>query len=221
MKTFAVVDLPAAQLRLIGGSLCLDFANTVGGRRTFRKGKMRGFRSEVLHEKLTGYDSLIGWALHVGILEGGQARSLARKARSRRDPERLVARALALREAVYRIFRANIDRIEPAPADLDLLNREIGEARAHERVGFAGGKFEWEWVGGDAGEMILWQVARSAGELLTSGNLGRIRECAGDDCGWLFLDSSKNASRQWCYMQGCGNLAKVRRFRQRRRRSRG
>ncbi|HEU4389860.1 MAG TPA: ABATE domain-containing protein, partial [Blastocatellia bacterium] len=105
MKTFAVVDLPAAKLRLVGGSLCLDFANTVGGRRTFRPGKKRALQSEVLHEKLTSYDSLIGWALHAGVLRAGQTRTLARKAKARRDSDRLVGRALALREAVYRIFR--------------------------------------------------------------------------------------------------------------------
>jgi predicted RNA-binding Zn ribbon-like protein len=31
----------------------------------------------------------------------------------------------------------------------------------------------------------------------------------------MFLDISKNGRRQWCDMQDCGNLAKVRRFRQR------
>jgi predicted RNA-binding Zn ribbon-like protein len=31
----------------------------------------------------------------------------------------------------------------------------------------------------------------------------------------LFLDISKNSRRQWCDMQTCGNLAKVRRFRRR------
>jgi predicted RNA-binding Zn ribbon-like protein len=215
MKTFAVVELPSAQLRLIGGCLCLDFANTVGGRRPARIGKRRGCNSEVLHEKLTDNDSLMAWAVHAGVLSGSQIRRVAMKSRARRDENRLVLRALALREGIYRVFKSIVDRTTPPAADLELLNREIGEARRHERLHFTGGRFEWESVGGDPGEIVLWQVARSAGELLTSGNLSRIRECGGEDCGWLFLDTSKNQSRQWCYMQGCGNLAKVRRFRQR------
>ena len=36
-----------------------------------------------------------------------------------------------------------------------------------------------------------------------------LHECAGEDCGWLFLDTSKNHSRRWCDMKSCGNRAKV------------
>ncbi|MCL4370559.1 MAG: CGNR zinc finger domain-containing protein [Chloroflexi bacterium] len=58
---------------------------------------------------------------------------------------------------------------------------------------------------------MLWPVARSAGELLTSSELGRVRKCAGYPCGRLFLDTSRNQSRRWCDMKSCGNLAKARR----------
>ena len=62
---------------------------------------------------------------------------------------------------------------------------------------------------------MLWPVARSAADLLTSDDLGRVRECAGERCNWLFIDRSKNHSRRWCDMQDCGNVAKVRRYRSR------
>ncbi|HXO42658.1 MAG TPA: CGNR zinc finger domain-containing protein, partial [Thermoanaerobaculia bacterium] len=51
----------------------------------------------------------------------------------------------------------------------------------------------------------------SAAELLTSDKWRRVRECAGSDCTWLFLDRSRNRSRRWCAMQTCGNRAKARR----------
>jgi predicted RNA-binding Zn ribbon-like protein len=60
-------------------------------------------------------------------------------------------------------------------------------------------------------------VSGSAAELLTSTELARVRECGGENCGWMFLDNSRNHSRHWCDMQDCGNRAKVRRFRQRQR----
>jgi predicted RNA-binding Zn ribbon-like protein len=41
----------------------------------------------------------------------------------------------------------------------------------------------------------------------------RLAQCNGDTCGWLFLDLTKNLSRRWCDMKGCGNRAKVRRYR--------
>jgi predicted RNA-binding Zn ribbon-like protein len=80
----------------------------------------------------------------------------------------------------------------------------------------------WDWP--DAGSRLdspLWPVGRAAAALLTSGDLSRLRQCGGERCGWLFLDRSRNRSRHWCTMEDCGNVSKVRRFRQRRtRRSR-
>jgi predicted RNA-binding Zn ribbon-like protein len=57
-------------------------------------------------------------------------------------------------------------------------------------------------------------VARSAAELLQSEELGRVRRCDGEDCRWLFLDTSRSRNRRWCDMADCGNTAKVRRYRQ-------
>jgi len=41
-----------------------------------------------------------------------------------------------------------------------------------------------------------------------------IRECPGEDCGYLFRDTSRGR-RRWCSMKTCGNRAKVQRFRDR------
>lgn len=38
--------------------------------------------------------------------------------------------------------------------------------------------------------------------------LGRVKLCPGHDCGWVFLDETKNARRKWCLMEVCGNRAK-------------
>jgi predicted RNA-binding Zn ribbon-like protein len=56
---------------------------------------------------------------------------------------------------------------------------------------------------------LLW--LRSAGDLIVSPEGGRLRHCLNDQCGWLFMDDSKNGSRRWCSMQSCGNRAKVHR----------
>ncbi|MGH9751659.1 MAG: CGNR zinc finger domain-containing protein, partial [Blastocatellia bacterium] len=89
---------------------------------------------------------------------------------------------------------------------------------AHGRVRLGAGEenFVWEWTDTkNALDQMLWRIADSAAEMLTTDDLTRLRECPGEDCGWLFLDTSKNSRRQWCDMQTCGNLAKVRRFRRR------
>jgi predicted RNA-binding Zn ribbon-like protein len=43
-----------------------------------------------------------------------------------------------------------------------------------------------------------------------------MKACADDECEWAFYDSSKNRSRTWCSMEVCGNRAKTRAYRARR-----
>lgn len=43
----------------------------------------------------------------------------------------------------------------------------------------------------------------------------RLKACRGEDCRWVFIDNSRNTSRRWCDMAGCGNRAKSAAFRNR------
>ena len=61
-----------------------------------------------------------------------------------------------------------------------------------------------------------WISARAYLDLL-DGRPERIRKCANDACVLWFLDVTKNGSRRWCSMEGCGNRAKAERFSGRRR----
>lgn len=36
----------------------------------------------------------------------------------------------------------------------------------------------------------------------------RIKLCPGSNCGWLFVDETRNGRRKWCMMETCGNRAK-------------
>ena len=61
-------------------------------------------------------------------------------------------------------------------------------------------------------DRVLWPVVRSAIDLFISGALHRVRECADDACGWIFVDASRSGRRRWCDMVDCSNVAKVRRY---------
>jgi predicted RNA-binding Zn ribbon-like protein len=212
-------ERPAAQAILAGGRLCLDFVNTVGGWNPDPAAdKNAPFAVTARADKLNDYFDLLAWSLHTGLLEDGEAQALAREAR-RREKEAAAAlkRALALRKAIYRICAAIIHDARPSAPDLDLLNQELNVAHGRVRLGVGEQNFVWEWTDTkNALDRMLWRIADSAAEMLTTDDLTRLRECPGEDCGWLFLDVSKNSRRQWCDMQTCGNLAKVRRFRRRR-----
>lgn len=206
-------------VKLVGGGLCFDFANSVGGRvmTQRRRGGPRAFT--VLDDKLNEYADLLIWGKRVGVLTEPEVRRLLQSAEGREAAAAAVlARGVALREAIYRIFKTIVDRRSPDVSDLETLNKELAIARRYESLAYTRDGFVWRWVRqGDALDYVLWPVARSAAEFLATGDLSRVKACGGDDCGWLFLDTSRNRSRQWCDMQDCGNLAKVRRFRQRNR----
>jgi predicted RNA-binding Zn ribbon-like protein len=52
--------------------------------------------------------------------------------------------------------------------------------------------------------------ARSAMRFIDQRLASRLKTCP--SCRWLYLDNSKNQSRQWCDMRVCGNRAKARTF---------
>lgn len=200
---------PSAKLKLVGGRLCLDFVNTVGGRSG----------SDITEDKLVDYSDLVAWAVHAGLVSPGEGDRLF--VESERDPDiasQVFARALALREAVYQIARCAIRSIPPRPPDLERLNSELTEAFSGIRLEPGEKHYQWNWPEvGKTLDRLLWPIADSAAELLTHEDLTRLKECGGQNCGWLFLDTSKNGRRQWCDMRDCGNLAKVRKFREKQR----
>lgn len=211
-------ERPAATIKLIGGRLCLDFANTVGGRAASPASKKTVDAYEMRDDKLADYYDLLAWSMRVGLLTDAAANRLAREAKLR-EPEatEVWERAIALREAVYRISLAVMSETQPRGNDLELLNRELAIAQGHLILARDGeGNFFWNWneTKGSLDQM-LWRVADSAAEMLTASDLTRLRQCKSENCGWLFEDTSRNRSRQWCDMQDCGNIAKVRRFRSR------
>jgi len=190
------------------GSLCLDFANTVRARPI-------SDRIEAIHS----YGDLLSWAREATILTPGETAALAEDAERRpRLAAQALAQALAVREAIYALFSSHCAGLPAPPADLQTLNRAIGVAMAKSGLTLVGERFEWAWPGAHPSlDRVSWWVARSAAELLTSENLTSVRECAGYDCGRLFMDTTKNRSRRWCDMSTCGNRAKGRRHYERRR----
>src|SRR5438552_17853114 len=88
------------------------------------------------------------------------------------------------------------------------------------RAAIRRGGFIWTWAGAaSAMNQPLGPIVRATADLLTTAHLlEHVRQCEGDRCGWLFINSTKNHSRRWCVMSHCGNVAKVRRFRLKQRR---
>jgi len=197
----SAVDQP---FKWIGGRLCLDFNNTVDWH----------LLEAGAGEKLLSYRRLVDWGEEAGLLDSAAGNGLVEAAR--REPgggERALERALAVRNTIHGIFM-RIALVEPPASDcIAELNALLAESPAQVRPGSGESRFEWAWPGEDTDPThMLWPVVWSAGRLLTSPDVDLVKTCANEDCGWLFVDSSRKHNRKWCEMGVCGNRAKARRF---------
>ena len=188
---------------LTGGALCLDLANTLDDR-----------KAPAPRELLADFEDLAEWGRQAGAVPDAIAQALRREARAHpRLAARALQRARQVREVIFAIFSAVAHAHVPPGAAMDRLNVELPRALGSRRLGQGAGAPAWAWVERDPPELdrVLWPAVVSAAELLTSTELDRVRECAGERCAWLFLDHSKNRSRRWCDMTVCGNRSKARR----------
>jgi predicted RNA-binding Zn ribbon-like protein len=195
--------------RLLGERLCLDFANSVES------------PLEEPEEFLVDFVALARWGRYVGLLDDAQVAAAARLEHT--QPEiaaRLYTGALALRTGIQRVFLAIAEGREVGADDLNRIQKAYLRGLQHCRLLIDGGHARWAWAGSadtSAAEFVLWRVAQSAVELMTAGDQARVKTCG---CGWLFYDTSRNGSRRWCSMEGCGTQAKMRRFTAKRRAAR-
>jgi predicted RNA-binding Zn ribbon-like protein len=183
------------------GWLCLDFANTL---------EQDTAGNDV--EMLNGYGDLLAWAHALWVISDDEAAHLAAAEDTHAASDALV-HAIDLRGALFRIFRAHTADASPEEADLATLNHWLGATAHKRRLVFMDSGYEWTWQpAGDDLTHVLGPVAWSAAGLLRSSQLGRVRECANELCQYLFVDTSRNRSRRWCSMEGCGNRVKVKRY---------
>lgn len=69
---------------------------------------------------------------------------------------------------------------------------------------------------GSGVQAALARIGIAAYEAARDGTWPRLKICSSDECEWAYFDHSKNQSRRWCEY-GCGNRAKTRALRARRR----
>ena len=181
---------------LVGGVLCLDFANTLYG------------HDVRVHEYLYDYRDLVLWSRHVGALTPRWERILLSKWEQRPAESEAVFRdSIQQRERIYRIFSSLAHGGTPAEADLSRLHQSWVETLAHSRLATVDSEFVLDWEDTQAFDRMLWPITVSAVELLISADNRRVKQCG--RCDWLFLDRSRNQSRRWCSMETCGNRSKM------------
>jgi predicted RNA-binding Zn ribbon-like protein len=180
-------------IKLLGGALCLDFANSTDW--------TADGESIEAEDALLEPDAVERWGRRAGVASGRGAGELAS--------------LRALRPGVRSVLIAAAEGGAPPPAALDLVARTYAEATAAARLAKHGDVYRLDWPAGDPRRVRFAVVADAIALLADAERLARVHVCPGRDCGWLFLNTS--GRRRWCSMQTCGSRAKMRALYARRR----
>jgi predicted RNA-binding Zn ribbon-like protein len=170
----------------VSGRSSLDFAGT------------RKWRRHQVLEQLTGPTRLAEWARAAQFIDGSMPVTPAK-----------LAKSIAVREAIYRLVTQQISGEAMDPAALDKVNQAARHRPLTPQV--VNGKLRWH----GSVDQLISTIARDALQLLGSDQLEHVKECTGEECTRLFIDTSRGSNRRWCGMNECGNRAKVSAFRRR------
>lgn len=181
----------------VAGDPALDFVNTA---------EERGHPAA--EDSLVTPADLCLWGRRYGLL--GASVKLGADADDELD------RARHARELLYDVFAARVHGRPVAKAQLT----ELAElARAAYQAGSLqpadDHSVRWHWNRSDLATVRHVAVTRGV-ELLRAEPSPRLKQCPGDQCGWIFLDTTKRGNRRWCLMSECGQDAKDERRRARR-----
>ena len=185
-----MVKVTPETIKLLGGTLALDFANSVDW--------TQDERPIDATDALLEPDSLDRWGARMGVLgrPGG--------------PEELEL-ARGLRDALHSIFSALARKEEPGDFSLSRLRFAYASAvAAGALVRRDDGGYGLDWAA-DEPRRVRFAVAADAVALLSEPvRMARLHRCPGRNCGWVFLDTS--GRRRWCSMDTCGSREKMRRM---------
>ncbi|WP_242882139.1 CGNR zinc finger domain-containing protein [Actinomadura litoris] len=185
-------DPKGGSFRFDAGAVCLDFAHTGG------EGDYAVF--ETLHEP----GDLAGWLAQPPLDAVLTAPVTSRE----------LAAAKTLRQAIWEAAHARAAE-RPLPAEaVATINRAAQAAPLVPELSVEGTAATW--ASPVRATQALSALAREMIDLLAGPLSGRIRECAGDNCPLVFVDTSRPGARRWCSMERCGNRHKLRALRARR-----
>jgi predicted RNA-binding Zn ribbon-like protein len=181
----------------LGARPALDLVNT----------RRERWRRDV--ETLVTPDDLSIWLIHAGLTD-----------RPMRVPKAVLAEARELREAIDACVVAVVAG-ERVPAEaVTTIDDWLVHAGSRPQLRLEGGvPVLGERAAADSPRRALGMIALDAARMLgTDAERGRVRICGSDTCSARFYDRSPAGRRRWCSMATCGNAAKARRHRERRRR---
>ncbi|WP_066807297.1 CGNR zinc finger domain-containing protein [Sphingomonas asaccharolytica] len=187
---------PVSAVRLDGGRLAIDFANTIHDR----------FAADV-EDYIATPERFVEWARRSGAIAAGETIDVSRLDG---EGERLMADVRSLRDATYLLLSACIDGVSLAKGPLLVANHWLLSARQSQSL-TEGGLIEM-YADPEDLRLPLKRIALDLVDTLAYARASKftLKHCANQSsCGWIFADTSKNGRRRWCAMQTCGTASKT------------
>ena len=184
-------------LHFVGGHLALDFVNTETA------------ASGAGGDELGSYGAAIDWLGRAGALSGAE-----RDAMGAFDGSGAAREALAELCGLRGVLRGLLDALRTGGAIpreyVDRINERLGACRSARTLVLENGRYRLrERYRFERPRDLLAPIVNAAAELVATVDLTRVKRCGSACCDMYFLDTSRNRSRTWCDMAGCGNRAKA------------
>ncbi|MDJ1486246.1 CGNR zinc finger domain-containing protein [Cytophagaceae bacterium YF14B1] len=184
------------EIILCGGSLCLDFVNTVST-----------WTEESKKDYVETLNDLAHWCLRTDIIERKEYKRLS--ARAETDEANLFLEEVkAFRQALYTLLSRRSNHKKISSSHVSFLNTMLQNYMPYIVLESYPDviKREWKFPKADF-RILLAPIVYDAYELLLKNESDKLKSCP--KCGWLFIDTTKNGKRKWCSMQMCGSSVKA------------
>jgi predicted RNA-binding Zn ribbon-like protein len=180
----------ASELSHVGGALWIDFANTLE------------FGNHGLLDPLEEIDGLLYWWNAHGLQWG-----------ERSVPVSWMAEARQFRRGLVGCLQVLANGADVLSLDLTLLNEVLRNQCVGSELTVDGQALRRREVRrAETAVQLLGVLAESAANCLLTHSPRDIKKCDNPNCGFYFLDQSKNRGRRWCSMAICGNRMKAATF---------
>lgn len=182
---------------MVGNLLWLDFVNT------------EPVRDGARVDLLGGYGDLLAFLQQASALSPEEVRRAARWG-STAEGGAVLREGVTLRAALGAGAERMAAGKAPGEAMARAVNRVLASRPAYPELVREGRG----WVTrtrplAASPRHLLVPVAESAAWVLEHGDPSLVRRCEGPSCVLYFYDTTKNRSRRWCSMEGCGSRVKA------------
>ena len=199
-----------ARMHLLGNDTALDFTNSI-----------EILPSGEVIDIFSSYQHLVAWCVRAGVFDEPTAKRMRQIAADRpAEAERVLQASQAFRSQAIALWQSLVEHGMPAAERLADMNAHLAHYAPFRRLAQADQGCVWQWeLGQRELEQPLATLSLATAELLVAERVTQVRRCP--NCGWFFLDTSRNGKRRWCSMEVCGSKMKSRRQYERRKATTG